>query len=130
MSSRKSPPKCRHLFVRVLADGKLYQKATPGLMRITLLHGNPQNYSCNAYLVRGNSNDPEDVNTLIDVGIDGSICGEIENLCYGNRKEEGGAGRVNPWPLRSCRRPGRGRGALSPRVFAFAPGKHVDVLVA
>ena len=57
-------------------------------MRITLLHGNQQNYSCNAYLVRGDSNEPEDVNTLVDVGIDGSICGEIENLCTGIGKKK------------------------------------------
>jgi hypothetical protein len=57
-------------------------------MRITLLHGNPQNYSCNAYLVRGDSNDLVDVNTLVDVGIDGSICDEIDNLCTGIGKKK------------------------------------------
>jgi glyoxylase-like metal-dependent hydrolase (beta-lactamase superfamily II) len=98
-------------------------------MRITLLHGNPQNYSCNAYLVRGDSNEREDVNSLVDVGIDGSVCGEIDDLCTGIGKK-----RVAQVVLTHGHYDhAAGLGAIvacyRPKVCAFAPGKHVDVLL-
>ena len=38
-------------------------------MRVTLFKKNPKVYSCNVYLVRGDWNAIDDVNTLIDVEI-------------------------------------------------------------
>lgn len=98
-------------------------------MRITLLRGNPQNYSCNAYLVRGNSNDPEDVNTLIDVGIDGSICGEIENLSTGIGKKKVAQVVLTHGHYDHAAGLGAVVARYHPRIFAFAPDKHVDVQV-
>jgi glyoxylase-like metal-dependent hydrolase (beta-lactamase superfamily II) len=98
-------------------------------MRITLLHGNPQNYSCNAYLVRGDSNEREDVNTLVDVGIDGSICGEIENLCTGIGKKKVAQVVLTHDHYDHAAGLGVIVARYHPQVYALAPGKHVDVLL-
>ena len=98
-------------------------------MRVTLLHGSQHNYSCNAYFVRGDSNEQEDINSLVDVGIDGSICEEIENLSTGIGKKKVAqvvlthghydhAAGLNVIVAR-----------YRPRVYAFAPANHVDVLL-
>ncbi|MBT0662672.1 MBL fold metallo-hydrolase [Geobacter pelophilus] len=52
-------------------------------MKVISLRGSPDIYSCRAYLVLGDWNRIEDVNTLIDVGTDGSIIGEIEAISTG-----------------------------------------------
>lgn len=52
-------------------------------MRVSLLKSDPKVYSCNSYLVRGDWNALADVNTLIDVGTDGSIIPEIETISTG-----------------------------------------------
>ena len=46
-------------------------------MRVSILKSKPDVYSGNSYLVRGDWNKIDDVNTLIDVGTDGSI---VEDL--------------------------------------------------
>ena len=48
-----------------------------------MLKNKPGVYSCNAYLVRGTWNRISDLNTLIDVGTDGSIIQEIEEINTG-----------------------------------------------
>jgi glyoxylase-like metal-dependent hydrolase (beta-lactamase superfamily II) len=98
-------------------------------MRITLLHGNQQNYSCNAYLVRGDSNGQEDVNSLVDVGIDGSICGEIENLCTGIGKKKVDQVVLTHDHYDHAAGLGLVVASYHPQVCAFAPGKHVDSLL-
>jgi hydroxyacylglutathione hydrolase len=98
-------------------------------MRITLLHGNPQNYSCNAYLVRGDSNELEDVNSLVDVGIDGSICGELEDLCTGIGKKKVAQVVLTHGHYDHAAGLDVVVARYHPQVFAFAPGKHVDVLL-
>jgi glyoxylase-like metal-dependent hydrolase (beta-lactamase superfamily II) len=52
-------------------------------MRVNLLKSDPNVYSGNAYLVRGDWNAIPDINTLIDVGTDGSILPEIETISTG-----------------------------------------------
>lgn len=52
-------------------------------MKVIRLSKNPRIYTCNAYLVLGSWNRLEDVNTLVDVGSDGSIIPEIESLGTG-----------------------------------------------
>jgi glyoxylase-like metal-dependent hydrolase (beta-lactamase superfamily II) len=99
------------------------------MMRITLLRGNPQNYSCNAYLVRGDSNEQADVNSLVDVGIDGSICGEIENLCTGIGKKKVAQVVLTHGHYDHAAGLDVVVARYHPQVFAFAPGKHVDVLL-
>ena len=52
-------------------------------MKVIRLTGNPQIYTCKAYLILGSWNRLEDVNTLVDVGTDGYIITEIEKLDTG-----------------------------------------------
>lgn len=52
-------------------------------MRIIALKKNPRTYSCNAYLLLGDWNRVEDVNTLIDPGIDAFVLQEIEGISTG-----------------------------------------------
>jgi len=52
-------------------------------MKVTLLKKNPNIYTCNAYLVRGNWNAIADVNTLIDVGTDAYVYEELQTISTG-----------------------------------------------
>ena len=52
-------------------------------MKILPLAKNPGIYSCNAYMILGDWNRIEDVNTLIDIGSDGYVLFEIANLSTG-----------------------------------------------
>lgn len=52
-------------------------------MKVSLLKKNPLVYSCNAYLVRGNWNAIDDVNTLIDVGTNDYIYDELQTISTG-----------------------------------------------
>ena len=52
-------------------------------MKVVCLKGNRLHYTCNAYLVLGSWNTLGDVNTLIDVGVDGSVIAEIEKTSTG-----------------------------------------------
>ena len=56
-------------------------------MRVISLQSNPSLYSCNTYLILGDWNRLEDTNTLIDVGADGFILGEIAELPTGFGKK-------------------------------------------
>ncbi len=56
-------------------------------MRVSLLKNNPLVYSCNVYLVRGDWNKIEDINTLIDVGTDGFIIEELKATSTGFGKK-------------------------------------------
>jgi glyoxylase-like metal-dependent hydrolase (beta-lactamase superfamily II) len=52
-------------------------------MKIIMLKKNPFIYSCNAYFVLGSWNRLEDVNTLVDIGQDGYIINEIDEISTG-----------------------------------------------
>ncbi len=52
-------------------------------MKVISLRGNNRVYSCNSYLVLGSWNTLQDINTLVDVGTDGSIIAEIEEINTG-----------------------------------------------
>ena len=52
-------------------------------MKVSLLQKNKNVYSCNVYLVRGDWNAIDDVNTLIDVGTDGFILEELLTISTG-----------------------------------------------
>ncbi len=56
-------------------------------MKVIPLKRNPKTYSCRAYLVLGSWNRLEDVNTLVDVGIDGFVIDEIEGISTGCGKK-------------------------------------------
>ena len=52
-------------------------------MKIVCLKSNVAQYSCNSYLILGNWNRLEDINTLIDAGVDGFVLDEIAKLSTG-----------------------------------------------
>ena len=52
-------------------------------MRVFALQPHPFKYSCRSYLVLGDHSTLDDVNTLVDVGIDGRVMAEIETLPTG-----------------------------------------------
>jgi glyoxylase-like metal-dependent hydrolase (beta-lactamase superfamily II) len=52
-------------------------------MKVSVLRGNTAVYSCRSYLVRGTWNRLEDINTLVDVGTDGSILDELLAISTG-----------------------------------------------
>ena len=52
-------------------------------MRVIELSHNPLVYTCRSYLLLGEWNRIDDVNTLIDPGVDGSVLAEIETLSTG-----------------------------------------------
>ena len=52
-------------------------------MKIIPLKKNEKTYSCNSYLILGDWNRVEDINTLIDPGVDGFVLEEIERLSTG-----------------------------------------------
>lgn len=56
-------------------------------MRVISLRRNPKTYSCKAYLILGDWNRLEDVNTLVDVGSDGFIIDEIDKISTGLGKK-------------------------------------------
>lgn len=56
-------------------------------MKVVQLDKNPKRYTCNSYLLLGDWNRLEDVNTLIDPGTDGSVIRQIEQLSTGCGKQ-------------------------------------------
>lgn len=52
-------------------------------MKVICLESNPKIYSCKSYLVLGSWNRLEDINTLVDVGADGYVVGQIGNTSTG-----------------------------------------------
>jgi glyoxylase-like metal-dependent hydrolase (beta-lactamase superfamily II) len=52
-------------------------------VKVFCLGGNDNNYSCKAYLILGDWNSLNDVNTLVDVGVDDWIVHEIEGISTG-----------------------------------------------
>lgn len=57
-------------------------------MKVTTLIKNPNIYTCNAYYVRGSWNAIADMNTLIDIGTDGFIIKELEEINSGVGKRK------------------------------------------
>ena len=56
-------------------------------MVVKCLNRNPEIYTCYSYLILGDLNRLEDVNTLIDPGTDGSIIEQIERISTGCGKK-------------------------------------------
>ena len=56
-------------------------------MKVTLFKKNPKVYTCNSYLICGNWNALDDVNTLIDTGTDDFIYSELQNISTGLGKQ-------------------------------------------
>ena len=56
-------------------------------MKVTLFKKNPKVYTCNSYLICGNWNALDDVNTLIDTGTDDFIFTELQHISTGLGKK-------------------------------------------
>lgn len=52
-------------------------------MKVIKLNSNPLTYSCNAYLLLGDWNTIDDMNTVIDTGADGYLISQIESINTG-----------------------------------------------
>ena len=95
-------------------------------MRVKILNKKDRTYSSNVYLVRGDWNRLEDVNTLIDTGTDNSILDEIEKTYagVGKRKVEQLILTHNHFDhtgnLEAIKKQYR------PKVYAFHDGEYVD----
>lgn len=98
-------------------------------MKVHRLKGSGGTYTAHAYLVLGSWNTLQDVNTLIDTGVDGSIVSEIERISTGVGKRP-----VEQVVLTHCHFDHSGGTAAVKRrygatVLAFAPNEHVDGLL-
>ena len=99
-------------------------------MKVIPLRGNKTIYTCNAYLILGDWNRLEDINTLVDVGSDGAIIDEIEMTSTGVGKKA--IERVvlthnhfdHAGGLRAIKE------KYHPRVYAFTEMDGVDGLLA
>lgn len=56
-------------------------------MRVVCLKQHPYQYSCSSYLILGDWNRIEDINTLVDGGVDGFVLEEISGLSTGVGKK-------------------------------------------
>ncbi len=98
-------------------------------MKIHRLKGSGGTYTAHSYLVLGSWNTLQDVNTLVDTGVDGSIISEIERISTGVGKRP-----VEQVVLTHCHFDHSGGTAAVKRrygatVLAFAPSEHVDGLL-
>jgi glyoxylase-like metal-dependent hydrolase (beta-lactamase superfamily II) len=98
-------------------------------MRVIPLKRNPAVYSCHSYLVLGDWNKIDDVNTLIDPGIDDYVLDEIERLSTG-------FGKVPvEQVILTHNHFDHAAGALAvkkrygARIFGFSPGADIDELL-
>ena len=99
-------------------------------MRVVCLKSSESVYSCNAYLVLGDWNALSDVNTLIDIGTDGSIMQRLAGISTGVGKRPveqvifthdhfdhtGGLAEVKT--------------RFNPKVYAYSPFDGVDEVLA
>lgn len=100
------------------------------MMRVQRLKNNNNIYSSNVYLVLGDWNKLDDVNTLVDVGANGHICEEIDGLSTGVGKipvnqvalTHGHFDHIGVLPLIKQK--------YKPAVFAYVFAEGVDVLLA
>ncbi len=100
------------------------------MMRVIQLRNDKEIYSSNVYLVLGDWNKLDDVNTLIDVGASGHICEEIDGLPTGVGKipvnnvvlTHGHFDHIGILPFIKQK--------YAPTVFAYGLAEGVDVLLA
>lgn len=98
-------------------------------MKVLPLNRNDKVYSAYSFLLLGVWNRINDINTLIDVGTDGSVVDEVERAATGVGKKQ-----VEQVILTHNHFDHNGGLAAvieryHPRVYAFSPGPGVDVLV-
>ena len=98
-------------------------------MKVTSLRSNESIYTCNAYLVLGTWKAIQDINTLIDIGTDGSIIDEIELVNTGVGKKP-----VEQIIFTHCHFDHTGglkqlKDKYNPKVYAFTYFEGVDELL-
>ncbi len=98
-------------------------------MKVVLLNKNNTVYTSNAYLVLGNWNRLEDINTLIDVGADGSIISEIENVHSGVGKNKVDQIILTHNHFDHTKNLAAIKKQYHTKVYAFSPGDFVDELL-
>ncbi|HOD79400.1 MAG: putative polyketide biosynthesis zinc-dependent hydrolase BaeB [Deltaproteobacteria bacterium ADurb.Bin135] len=98
-------------------------------MKVVLLNKNNTVYTSNAYLVLGNWNRLEDINTLIDVGADGSIISEIENVHSGVGKNKVDQIILTHNHFDHTKNLAAIKKQYNTKVYAFSPGDFVDELL-
>ncbi|MCZ2418104.1 MAG: MBL fold metallo-hydrolase [Burkholderiales bacterium] len=106
-----------------------YSRRWKGKMKVVLLNKNNTVYTSNAYLVLGNWNRLEDINTLIDVGADGSIISEIENVHSGVGKNKVDQIILTHNHFDHTKNLAAIKKQYNTKVYAFSPGDFVDELL-
>ena len=98
-------------------------------MKVICLRTNPIRYSCSSYLILGEWNRLEDVNTLIDAGVDGYVLEEIAGLSTGVGKRAVEQVILTHGHFDHCAGAKFIKQRYGCTVKAFSPLKHVDRLV-
>ncbi|QXE92742.1 MBL fold metallo-hydrolase [Geomonas subterranea] len=95
-------------------------------MKIIPLKKSPATYSCNSYLILGDWNRIDDVNTLIDPGVDGYIADQIRELSTGFGKQPVEQVILTHNHFDHTAGLGAIRSAFGCKVFAYRQGAGVD----
>jgi glyoxylase-like metal-dependent hydrolase (beta-lactamase superfamily II) len=98
-------------------------------MRVIPLQRNPSVYSCHSYLILGEWNRIDDLNTLIDPGVDDFVLEEIERLSTGFGKVAVEQVILTHNHFDHAAGVAAVKQRYGARVFAFSPGPEVDELL-
>jgi len=125
--TQKMPPEIAHLFTQVSPDGQLFKKGDG--MRVKCLVSDKNVYSSHAYLILGEWNRLEDINTLLDVGSNNGIVSRVAAMATGFGKHA--VEQVVLTHSHSDHTAGLASiiERYRPRVYAFAPFEGVDHLL-
>jgi glyoxylase-like metal-dependent hydrolase (beta-lactamase superfamily II) len=100
-----------------------------GCMRVVELSKSASIYTCRSYLLLGDWNQLDDVNTLIDAGTDGSVIDEIELLSTGCGKVPVGQVILTHNHFDHAAGVEIIKQRYNARVYAWSAGKDVDCLL-
>lgn len=98
-------------------------------MKVISLQKSSRVYACNSYLILGDWNRIEDINTVIDPGTDGFILQEIEQISTGVGKAAVGQVILTHNHFDHCAAVPFLKNRYGCKVLAFCEGPGVDVVV-
>lgn len=98
-------------------------------MRVIQLQRNPNNYSCRSYLLLGDFNQIDAVNTLIDPGTDGYIMVEIDQIYTGCGKVPVEQVLLTHNHFDHAASAELFRRKYGAKVYGWAPGSGVDAIL-
>lgn len=98
-------------------------------MRVVNLRSTKEVYTSNSYLVLGDWNRIEDINTLVDVGVDGTIIADIENTATGFGKIPLEQVVLTHNHFDHAAGLSAVKAKFRPRVYAFSEMEGVDLLL-